>query len=433
MFNLETRRLRAARELIRHVADLLQGDLSVELWNGEILPLGPNAPSDVRVAVRSPNAIRRLLLKPGLSTIFELYAENELDAVGANPMVASRRFDHFKSVDLAKRFDRKLALRCALPFLLRAPGRQKLTDLAAKSAPTAGAGRDDGAFVRFHYDLSNAFYALFLDPAMVYSCGYFETRETSLEAAQEAKLDRVCQKLRLKAGERFLDLGCGWGGLLIHAATRYGAICHGVTLSKAQYDFASARIAEFGLADRVTLEMRDFRSIDEPEGYDKIAQIEMFEHLGIDNHDAYFQLIHKLLKPRGLYLHHSSTRWASRDLAQFRKPTRYQKVFTKLIFPGGELDYLGLTLSNLERRGFEVHDVENLRDHFQLTVEAWLERLDARLDDAKREIGDAKARLWLLYFAMTARAFERGVIGVFHTLASKRAVGASGLSLTRQS
>jgi cyclopropane-fatty-acyl-phospholipid synthase len=431
MISIEKQRLTAARLMAAHIAGHLGGDISLELWNGEVLPLGPDASQDVRIRVASPNAVRRLLFKPSLTTLFALYAEGELDYVGANPLVASRRYDHFRSLDLAKNFDRKLALRCAWPFLFSAPSRKAEPAYGKKVEASFEKGRADDELIRFHYDLSNAFYAIFLDPEMVYSCGFFETPETSLEMAQIAKLDRICRKLRLAPGDRLLDIGCGWGGLICHAARVYGAKCHGVTLSQAQFDFATAKIAKLGLGDLIKLELRDYRSIDAPEGYDKISQIEMFEHVGLDNHDVHFDKVRKLLRPRGLYLHQASTRWATPDLAKFRQPTRYQKVITRFIFPGGELDYIGLTATNLERHGFEVHDVEGLREHFQLTIENWIERLYNNQDAAIAEIGRQRTRMWLLYFILFGRAFERGTIGVFQTLASKRAVGASGLPLAR--
>jgi cyclopropane-fatty-acyl-phospholipid synthase len=431
MISIEAQRLKAARTIVAHLAEHLGGDLCLELWNGEVLPLGPNARDDVRIVVRSPNAVRRLLLKPKLATVFTLYAEEEIDFVGANPIVASRRYDHFRSLGLAKNFDRKIALRCALPFLLSAPGRSAAPAYDKKVEPSFAKGRKDDELIRFHYDVSNDFYALFLDSEMVYSCGYFPTPDSSLDDAQATKLDRICRKLRLQPGDRFLDVGCGWGGLLIHAARNYGVQGHGVTLSQAQFDYANAKVAELGLSDRIKIEMRDYRAIEAPEGYDKVAQVGMFEHVGLDNHDRHFAHVHKLLRPRGLYMHHAITRWATPDLAKFRKPTRYQKVISRFIFPGGELDHVGLTATNLERHGFEVHDVEGMREHYQLTLERWLDRLYENREVAAAEVGKTRMRLWMLYFAMFARAFERGTIGIFQTLASKRSVGASGLDLAR--
>ena len=429
---LEARRLRGARDLVGQVADYLRADLSVELWNGEVLPLGPGARDDIRIAIRSPGAVRRLLLKPSLMRVVELYAEGELDVVGATPLEASRRWDHFRSLELPDKIDRWAALKSALPFLIGKAAGRPIGAYDQSVDPHYQRGRDDKRLIQFHYDVSNAFYALFLDPEMVYSCGYFESPQTSLEDAQIAKLDRICRKLQLRPGDKLLDIGCGWGGLICHAAGTYGAQCHGVTLSQAQFDFASAKIARLGLGDRIKLELRDYRTIEEAEAYDKIAQIEMFEHIGLDNHDRHFVQIRKLLRPRGLYLHQASTRWATPDIAKFRAPTRYQKVVTKYIFPGGELDYVGLSTTNLERHGFEVHDIEGMREHFQLTLEHWVARLFEQREAAVREIGWPKTRLWLLYFSLFARSFERCTIGVFQTLASKRMIGPSGLPLARK-
>ena len=431
MFDLAEARLKAARVLVRHIADYLQADLSVELWNGEVLPLGAGARDDVRIKVRSPGAIRRLILRPTLMGVVELYAEGELDILGASPLLASRRWDHFRSLELAKKIDRKIALRCALPFLI---GSGKFDGVGAYGRAVDGdyrRGRDDKSLIQFHYDVSNDFYQLFLDPGMVYSCAYFANPQTSLADAQFAKLDRICRKLQLKPGDRFLDVGSGWGALLCHAAQHYGAQCHGVTLSQAQYDFASQKIARLGLQDRIKLELRDYRMIEGAECYDKISQIEMFEHIGLDNHDRHFAHIKQLLRPRGLYLHQASTRWATPDLAKFREPTRYQKVITRFIFPGGECDYVGLSATNLERHGFEVHDVEGMREHFQLTIEHWVAKLFENIDAARAQVGWPRTRLWLLYLSLCARSFERGTIGVFQILASRRNVGASGLPLAR--
>ncbi|QUD88968.1 SAM-dependent methyltransferase [Phenylobacterium montanum] len=427
----EQSRLAAVRALAADIAGHLQGDLSLELWNGEVLPLGATARDDVRLVLRSPGAVRRLLLKPGLMSLIALYAEGEIDFSGADPLTASRRFDHLRSLRLARSVDRGLALRSALLFLLAPHERRGSAAFDADVSRKFEQGRDDRTLIAFHYDLSNAFYETFLDPQMVYSCAYFATPQTPLDQAQATKLDRICRKLRLQPGDRLLDVGCGWGALLIHAALTYGAEGHGVTLSKAQFDYAQARIAKLGLADRVRIELRDYRSVDAPEAYDKIAQVGMFEHVGLDNHDRHFRQMRGLLRPRGLYLHHAITRRATPDIRKFRRMTHYQKVISRFIFPGGELDHIGLTVTNLERHGFEVHDVEAMREHYQLTLEHWLARLYARQESAAAEVGRVRMRMCLLFFAIFARAFERGTVGVFQTLASKRAVGASGLPLAR--
>ncbi|WBH16911.1 SAM-dependent methyltransferase [Sphingomonas radiodurans] len=420
-------RLSHARAIIRHLAEHLRADCCVELWNGEVVPLGPAARDDIRIRIGSPAAIGRLLRSPRLTTLVEVYLSGDLAITGGSPLEALGRWDHLAAVYLKRNVDRRLLARHALPFLTaRAPNDAGL-GFTARVRRVAGRGRDDLGMIQFHYDVSNAFYRLFLDERMQYSSAVFATPETSLDDAQLAKLDLICTKLALKPGDRLLDIGCGWGGLAEHAADRYGAIVHGVTLSAAQLSAARERTARFG--KRVMLELRDYRTLDEAEAYDAIAQIGMFEHVGIDNHDTFFAQMVRLLKPGGLYLHQATTRRATRDLARFRRQSAYMAVINRWIFPGGELDYLGLTITNLERWGFEVRDVETMREYYHLTLKAWSERLYARRDEAAAEAGETRTRLWLLYLALACTGFWRGVLCDFQTLAQKRVTGLSGLPL----
>lgn len=434
MINLAAKQIDAARRIVEHLALHLQAQLSVKLWDGSIVPLGPDATSEVVIAVRSPAAVRRLILSPRLRTVFELYAAGDVDIEGGTPLEAANRWDHLKALHLARNVDRKQILKLVWPFLLSS--RRSLQRIRAnyegKVGNRFGEDRQDQPMVQFHYDLSNEFYELFLDREMLYSSAYFPRPDMTIDEAQQAHLEISCRRLQLKPGDRLLDIGCGWGGLSFYAVQNYGVTAHGVTLAQRQYDYARAKIERLGLGDRMTVELRDHRTLEGEACYDKIAQIEMFEHLGIDNHDEHFALMHRLLRPRGLYLHQAFTRMATRDLKKFRKKTAYQKVMTRFIFPGGELDYIGMTVTNLERHGFEVHDVEGWREHYRLTLIHWLNRLYANREAAEREVGAAKTRLWLLYFTLFAKAFERNTTSVFQTLASKRHAGLAGLPLSRE-
>ena len=427
----ESKQLVAARAIVRLLADHLNADLSVRLWNGEVLPLGSNAKDDIQIAVASPQAVRRLLLRPRLETIFELYASAEIEVIGAHPLAAADRWSHGRAVKLARSLPTARLLRLAIPFLFASTRQSNAAPAFAKRHGESV--RPDRDMIRFHYDVSNRFYGLFLDREMVYSSAYFSHAAEDLDQAQISKLDQICRKLRLKPGDKLLDIGCGWGALACHAARVYGADVHGITLSKTQHEHAVSKVQRLGLQDKVIIQLGDYRSLTGEGTYDKVSQIEMFEHVGFDAHERHFTHIHHLLKPRGLYLHQSSVRRGGRDLSRFRRPTGTTRTITRYIFPGGELDYIGLTVTNLGRFGFEVHDVQNMREHFLLTLKHWIERLYARREEAAAEVGWPRTRLWLAYFSVFAKGFERGAVLVYQTVASKRAPGPSGLPLMRES
>ncbi len=431
----EDRRVVAARRLVGHVAEHLQADLSLRLWNGEVLPLGPGARDDIQIVIGRPSAVRRMILKPSLMTLFELFASGDLRVEGGSPLEAADRWDHGRAVHLKSRLDKGLLAREALPFLLG--GADTVSDVLPAWDATGddGVGRDRGRrrdqdFIQFHYDVGNDFYGLFLDSEMVYSSAYFTERDATLEAAQREKLDRICRKLRLKPGQRMLDVGCGWGGLACWAAQHYGVEVHGVTLSQAQLDFARAKVERLGLSDRVTLELKDYREVDGAGAYDAIAQVEMFEHAGFANHERHFNQMRRLLKPGGLYFHQASVRRGGKTEI---RPTPTTRVITRFIFPGGELDTIGMTVTNLGRLGFETLDVEDMREHFELTLREWTRRLYDRRAEAYALAGEARTRLWLIYFALFAKGFERGAVQVYQTVAQKRRAGPSGLPLDRAS
>lgn len=282
----------------------------------------------------------------------------------------------------------------------------------------------DAQQVQFHYDVSDDFYALWLDPRRVYSCAYYSDLEMSLAQAQEAKLDQICRKLMLQPGERFLDIGAGWGGLLMWAAQNYGVNATGITLSKNQHAHVNRLIEDKGLQGRVRMELRDYRELGETEGYDKIASVGMFEHVGQVNMPAYFGKIHRLLKPGGLVMNHGIT---AGSIHPGHMGAGMGEFIEKYIFPGGELLHISHVLKDMAAAGLEMVDTENLRPHYARTLWAWSDGLEARLEEAQRvlettgNVADAQKvlRAYRLYLAGCAMIFEQGWIGLYQILAAR--------------
>lgn len=262
---------------------------------------------------------------------------------------------------------------------------------------------------------------------MVYSCAYFEQPGDDLEQAQQAKLDHICRKLLLKPGDRLLDIGCGWGALVIHAAHRYGVHAHGVTLSPQQLELARQRIAQAGLEDRVKVELLDYRDLQGDSVYDKVASVGMFEHVGLKNLPVYFSTVHRLLKPSGLFLNHGITH----DVEGWNK-TLSTEFINRYICPDGQLDTVSKIQRGMERARFEIADVEALRPHYALTLRHWVARLEHHHARALQYVNESTYRIWRLYMAASALEFESGEIGIYQVLASKRAAGAASLPLTRR-
>lgn len=274
----------------------------------------------------------------------------------------------------------------------------------------------DAEQIAFHYDVSDDFYALWLDPRRVYSCAYFRDEGMTLAQAQEAKLDHVCRKLMLREGERFLDIGAGWGGLLLWAAENYGVKAQGITLSKNQHAHVNRLIDERGLRGRVTMEFRDYRLLPEHEPYDKIASIGMFEHVGRAHLRAYFDKIWRLLKPGGLLMNHGITTGGPHN-----QPlgAGMGDFIDRYIFPGGELLHASHVLKVMSEAHLEALDVENLRPHYARTLWAWSDGLEANLDRARELTSDRVVRAYRLYLAGCAMSFERGWISLHQILASR--------------
>ena len=270
--------------------------------------------------------------------------------------------------------------------------------------------------VQFHYDVSDDFYALWLDPLRVYSCAYYRRPDMTLAEAQQAKLDHICRKLMLRDGERFLDIGAGWGGLLLWAAEHYGVRAQGITLSKNQHAHVNRLIDERGLRGRVTMELRDYRELPETEPYDKIASVGMFEHVGHAMLPAYFGKIWRLLAPGGLLMNHGITAGGTRNE---QLGAGMGDFIERYIFPGGELEHVSQVLGVLSEAGLEALDVENLRPHYARTLWDWSDALELRLDRARGLTPDRVVRAYRLYLAGSAMSFEHGWISLFQMLAAK--------------
>ena len=290
--------------------------------------------------------------------------------------------------------------------------------------------RSDREAIRHHYDVSNEFYQLWLDPRMVYSCAYFRNEGDSLEAAQLQKLDHICTKLRLKPGERFLDIGCGWGALAIRAASKFGVDATGITLSENQFRLANERIHEAGLQDRCRVILQDYRDLPGDGAYDKIASVGMFEHVGLRNLPVYFSTVRRLLKERGVFLNHGIT---TMDTSNRAVGLGAGEFIGRYVFPQGELPHLHLVVHDMADQDLEVHDVEGLRAHYAKTLGHWSDNFEARMPEAIAAASDRTARIWRVYLAGCAHAFEQGWISIYQILATKQTKpGRAAMPLTRE-
>jgi len=299
-------------------------------------------------------------------------------------------------------------------------------------APAAHEQRADRADIRHHYDVGNDFYRLWLDEAMVYSCAYFDTGAEDIDSAQRAKLDHICRKLRLAPGERFLDIGCGWGALVLHAAGRYGVRAVGITLSEQQAALAGERIAAAGLHERAEVLLLDYRDLPQrfgPGAFDKAASVGMFEHVGLRNLPAYFATVAGMLRDRGLMLNHGIT---SADVESRPVGSCAGDFIGKYVFPNGELPHLAVAVRDMAAAGFEVFDIESLRPHYALTLAHWSRRLEQRLQQAASQVSERALRVWRLYLAGCSHGFAQGWMNLYQVLGSRQVEpGATELPLTR--
>ena len=417
---------------------------SIKLWGQAELP------ADVRpqfiLVLNHPGALRRMFSPPIELSVGEAYIYGDFDIegdlyafYGLLDVLLSHNFTPAEATKLIK-------------DILRLPDsgpEYTVTRSPAKLQGKLHSRERDKQAIRFHYNVSNEFYALWLDRLMQYSCGYFPTTTEDLDTAQVKKIDYICRKLRLKPGEKLLDIGCGWGGLAITAAQNYGVKVLGVTLSDKQASYAQRRSASLGLDDQVQIEMCDYRDL-ERESFDKIISVGMFEHVGQTHLPEYFAQAHRLLKPGGLFLNHGISRTAQpSDLTLLkglngdrRIPRPVQSYFERkvlgigtfsqhYIFPDGEL--VPVSEANLiaEAAGFEVRDVENLREHYALTLRHWVSRLEAHHREASALVGEAVYRTWRLYMSFCVVQFEAGQIAVNQSLLAKPLSGKVSLPMSR--
>lgn len=398
---------------------------AVRYWDGTVDE--PAEEPRFTLVLESLGALRRMLLPPSELSLTESYIFGDVDVEG-NLEAASELGDV-----AASRLRSPLALLRLARHVIALPRDSAADATSSGSKPTPSSpqlyGRRhskhrDREAVRFHYNVGNPFYALWLDARMVYSCGYFAHGDDDLDRAQESKLDLICRKLRLAPGERLLDIGCGWGGLIIHAAKRYGAIALGITLSDAQADLARERVAAAGLSDRCRVEIRDYRQLTTEPAFDKIASVGMVEHVGLKRLNEYFAAAFAALRPGGLFLNHGivsieASRPESLGARMAARVWRRGKFIDRYVFPDGELVPSAAVVASAERSGFEVRDVESLREHYTLTLTQWIKRLEARRREAIALVGEATYRVWRLYMSASAHGFRSGRIGIIQSLLAK--------------
>ena len=398
-------------------ADYPRCDFAVRFWNGETW--GNGHKPRFTFLLKHPGALRRMLFGANELTLGESFIYDDFDVEGD----LEAAFD-FAEYLLAHELELTEKLRLA-GLLLRLPhGAPHGDPLALHLVGSPHSKQRDRQAVTYHYNLSNDFFALWLDRRMVYSCAYFESGEEDIHQAQTNKLDYLCRKLRLRAGERLLDVGCGWGGLILYAAKNFGVQARGITLSEPQARLARARIAEAGLEDCCQVEVCDYRDLDESAGYDKIVSVGMFEHVGEARLPEYFEKAWKLLRAGGVFLNHGIAVSATYH-------RRGPSFIDKYVFPDGGLVPLHTTIRTAESCGFEVRDVESLREHYARTLRLWGRRLESRCDEASRITSETVYRVWRIYMAACAHAFATGRVNLYQVLFSKPEHGDANLPLTR--
>jgi cyclopropane-fatty-acyl-phospholipid synthase len=363
--------------------------LRLQLWNGLAYDLGPTPA--VTVKVKELAAVKALVAAD-FTDLGEAFIREQIDVEG--PIQEAMR-----AADAL--------IQGARP---RAGSWARLPRLGGHSR------KKDARAIEYHYDVSNDFYGLWLDRNMAYSCAYFQSDADTLDQAQEQKFEHICRKLMLRPGERLLDIGCGWGGLILHAVRHHGVHALGITLSRNQFEFARSRVAREGFADRCSVELLDYRDVPEHDKFDKIASVGMFEHVGLSNLPLYFRKIERLLADGGLVMNHGITTMDPKSRAVGRGAGAF---IDRYIFPHGEVPHLSLAIRAMSEQQLEAIDIESLRHHYAKTLGLWASRLESAQAQARALVGEQRYRTWLVYLAGCAHAFAQGWISVHQILAAK--------------
>lgn len=401
--------------------------LRIRAWDGS--EAGP--PAGPVLVVRNRRAVRRLLWKPGELGLARAWVAGDLGVEGdlytALDLMSGLLWERGEDARGVGEALRDPEVRSALRGLVKLAGPLPPAPPAeeVRRRRHLHTKRSDRRAISHHYDVGNDFYEIVLGPSMVYSCAYWEDGG-DLEDAQRDKLELIARKLDLRAGQRLLDVGCGWGSMAIHAAREHGVSVVGVTLSQEQAAYARKRVADEGLTDRVEIRVQDYRDVaDGP--YDAISSIGMAEHVGAERYLEYAEVLGRLLRPGGRLLNHQIARPPRRDESAYS----VDEFIDAYVFPDGELAPVGTTVTQLERAGFEVRDVESIREHYALTLRRWVANLEEQWTRAVRLTSPGRARVWRLYMAASALAFEHNRIGVNQVLAVRtpEASGASGMPL----
>ncbi len=399
--------------------------IRVQLWNGTYWP--DSAPRQATIILKHPGSLRAMFL-PGTEVgLGEAYIYDDFDIEGEVAQLFSVADSLMATISS---LGAKLMLGRELLQLPEREGERRLTsqrDPARLFGKPHSIARDRQA-VTYHYNVSNDFYSLWLDRRMVYSCAYFRSPTEDIDLAQEQKLDLICRKLRLIPGQRLLDIGCGWGGLVQYAAEHYGVDATGITLSQPRADLANRRIREAGLSDHCHVLVCDYRELDESKIYDALVSVGMFEHVGSAMLPEYFHKAYRLLRPGGIFLNHGIA--IGREVGGPNQETSFSQAY---VFPDGELEPIDVTLKAAAGSQFEVRDVESWREHYALTLRQWVSRLEAHHGEALNFVDEPIYRTWRLYMSASIFGFEDGRLTIYQSLLAKPSEhGPAGLPLTRE-